>query len=111
MTSRLAAYVKSQFVGYDVDCEYNRMGNAQKRLLTLNNQRVYPDIIVHKRGTNEMNLLVIEAKKEGVSNRADILKLHAYKQDLHYQHACMVIFPSTPQHLHDEALSRYIQVY
>ena len=38
----------------------------------------YPDIIVHKRGTNSHNLLIIEAKKANVNVDFDKKKLTAY---------------------------------
>ena len=44
---------------YNVDCEYNRNGYGIKQV---NGKYVYPDFIVHKRGNNEDNLLIIEFK-------------------------------------------------
>lgn len=88
---------------YNVDCEYNRDvtrkdGNAKKVLLLkddINKEfqktsskaleyfaegSVYPDIIVHKRGSNANNLLVIEIKKSNsrVDSNFDKHKLKAY---------------------------------
>ena len=77
ITHRLAIYLEKEFGGYNVDCEYNREGDDPKRLLWILNQSVsgetqaynleatsvFPDIIVHKRGDNQDNLLVIEVKK------------------------------------------------
>ncbi len=66
---RLAIYIEQIFNGeYSVDCEYNRDGVELKRLYemfgeTTNGLQVYPDIIVHKRGTNSKNILVLELKK------------------------------------------------
>jgi hypothetical protein len=40
----------------------------------------YPDIIIHKRGTNKHNLLVIEAKKEGNDTSFDEEKLKAFTE-------------------------------
>ena len=44
---------------YNVDCEYNRDGYGMKNI---DGTLVYPDFILHKRGTNESNLLIIEFK-------------------------------------------------
>jgi hypothetical protein len=51
---------------------------------------IYPDIIIHKRGTNKLNTLIIELKKSinnnAKSNKLDKLKLKAYtSQRLHYR--------------------------
>lgn len=66
---RLAAYLEGFFPEYDVDCEYNRMpgpdgeydSKAPKKVL--GNKKIRPDIIVHRRGSNEDNLIAIEMKK------------------------------------------------
>jgi len=51
---------------------------------------VYPDIIIHKRGTNHYNLLAIEIKKINNGNsdfKKDIDKLKAYiQQELKYSY-------------------------
>ncbi len=83
---RFAIYLENEFPGWHVDCEYNRMGGDPKRIaarLKACAQKhhpsdqpcdcdscqadpdilVYPDIIVHRRGSCDQNLLVIELKK------------------------------------------------
>lgn len=58
---------------YNVDCEYNRNAYEIKQV---NGKYVYPDFIVHKRGNNENNLLIIEFKTWWNSdNGADINKI------------------------------------
>lgn len=47
--------------GYNLDCEYNRNGKNAKILPSFRNG-TYPDIIIHKRGINDENLLVVEVK-------------------------------------------------
>ncbi|SLM31087.1 hypothetical protein MTBBW1_2680003 [Desulfamplus magnetovallimortis] len=47
---------------YDVDTEYNKNGEDPKRLVPGGGGK-RPDIIVHKRGRNDNNLLIIEVKK------------------------------------------------
>lgn len=84
ITHKLAVYLQRQFRGYDVDCEYN--GNVESaasgyrktipdelcpRLKEYKRRSpdetkdlsVFPDIIIHKRGENRKNLLIIEVKK------------------------------------------------
>src|SRR5450756_2575994 len=66
ITHKLAEYLQQRFLSYNVDCEYNRHGVDVKRLShecnQENNGRVYPDIVVHLRGNDNHNVLVIEAK-------------------------------------------------
>ena len=56
---------------------------------------VYPDFILHKRGTNDSNLLIIEFKTWWNSdNREDIEKLKAMMSDLYryqYQYGYSII--------------------
>jgi hypothetical protein len=70
LTHRLAVHLESQFGGWDVDCDYNRLG--ERRLLLPKGsivstdddicKSVYPDIVVHRRAIPE-NLLAIEIRK------------------------------------------------
>ena len=46
---------------YDLDAEYNRDIEGFKRLANRPNG-CYPDLILHKRGSNENNILIIECK-------------------------------------------------
>lgn len=66
---RLAVYVEQEFPGWSTDCEYNRQGDAGgRKQVSLNAyslpKDVDPDIIVHVRGPQGPNLLVIEVKPE-----------------------------------------------
>ena len=51
----------SEFKDYDLDFEYNRNFDDVKRTKHSVNG-IYPDIILHKRGSNKHNLLAIEFK-------------------------------------------------
>lgn len=71
ITHQLAVHLMEQFPGYDIDCEYNRDGFDVKRLELAERRTrdddteavtVFPDIVVHLRGHNNDNLLVIEVK-------------------------------------------------
>ncbi|MCL4678252.1 MAG: hypothetical protein KJ017_06625 [Alphaproteobacteria bacterium] len=103
ISHRLAVYLESYFPGWNVDCEYNRDGHEPKRLslqvdasVNLDDSHaktVYPDIIVHKRGTDQ-NLLVIEIKKSSnpeSDGKKDKEKLKAYKSELGYKHAVFIL--------------------
>ena len=64
ITHRFAHYFENymqdtNIAGYNVDCEYNRDGYGIKQVY---GNYVYPDFILHKRGSNEDNLLIIEFK-------------------------------------------------
>ncbi|HIF9325835.1 hypothetical protein [Photobacterium damselae] len=101
LTHRIGMYLQAQFDNYYVDCEYNRDKHEPKELHIEqeksdvregNATTVYPDIIVHRRGSNVDNLLVIEFKKSSstVNNGRDMNKLHAYKKELHYRFALFI---------------------
>jgi hypothetical protein len=94
ITHWFACYLQHEFPEWDVDCEYNRHMDETKRLKLVSKdvktddtlgQTVYPDIIVHKRRTDQ-NLLVIEVKKSTstVKDDNDIQKLIAFKRELGY---------------------------
>lgn len=111
ITHRMGLYLQQIFSDeVDVDCEYNRMGLYANGELSYTEgdyfaktvclskgsvsdddtegSRVFPDIIVHKRGTAQ-NYVIIEVKiqwKNGKSEH-DFQKLAAYKSDLKYQYA------------------------
>ena len=99
---KLAEHLQGHF-SLSVDCEYNRNleqgPGAQKLLHVLKESRVaqlgpdldeeqmlaistYPDIIVHRRGINCENLLIIELKKKANSSHDahDYLKLGGFTQ-------------------------------
>ena len=98
ISHRLAMYLQQMFDGWDVDCEYNKDHDVTKKLVNFpkqipsddtNAKTVYPDIIIHHRGTTD-NLLVIEMKKTTNNDRHDNdkQKLNAFKEEgLRYCHA------------------------
>jgi hypothetical protein len=104
ISGRLGIYLTAIFPDYDVDCEYNRKGDLPKRLIglvekvktdDLKARTVYPDIIIHRRGTDANNLLVIEVKCGDIKSKAigdkDIIKLKAYRKQLGYQNALFLL--------------------
>lgn len=88
MTHWVAVYLQDEFAEWHVDVEYNRNQGDVKRVYaqvppevsTHSDEAltVFPDIIVHRRGSNE-NLLVVEAKKSAPRLPSfDDLKLRSY---------------------------------
>lgn len=76
---------------YDVDCEYNRDGYGVKQIYGTS---VLPDFILHKRGNNDNNILIIEFKTWwNPNNDHDIKKI---KFMMHpdikygYQYGCSI---------------------
>jgi hypothetical protein len=101
LSHHLALYI-AQLVprDYDVDVEYNRHGKDPKRLnlpprcaldRELRATTVFPDILVHKRDTDDDNLLALEMKKPGESMDYDRLKLQAFRDELGYTHTAHVV--------------------
>ena len=70
LTHRLAVHIESQFPGWDVDCDYNRLGERTLRLprgtiVSTDDhlgKSIYPDIVVHQHEIPD-NLLAIEVRK------------------------------------------------
>ena len=98
---RLAIHLDNQFPGWDVDCEYNRYGDALKilplseacRHLLRRTGAVSPDIIIHTRGREGPNLLAIEIKKAGQRGRScDMEKLAGYIREYQYEFGLFLSF-------------------
>ncbi len=100
ISHRLAGYLEPHFSGWNVDCEYNRNHDDPKRLEIPRRKvpnddtqarTVFPDIIIHKRGTDD-NLLVIEMKKttSQETDDFDLHKLKAFRDQLGYKFAVFV---------------------
>ena len=63
ISAKLAQYLFIEFKEFDVDCEYDKHINDKKKVKNLDSN-VRPDIVIHKRGTDNGNLVYIEIKKE-----------------------------------------------
>ena len=101
MTHHLANSIEALFPGYDVECEYNRMLNANggKPIpKKVGGGNIIPDIIIHKRGTNEKNLLVIEVKKADENTDDDIQKIKDCKSTLEYKYGLSLILGPSPKY-------------
>jgi RNA-splicing ligase RtcB len=103
ITHKFAEHLQQEFREWNVDCEYNRDRHDPKRLALpprhnidsddLHAKTVFPDIIIHRRGTDE-NIAVVEVKKstnpEG--DEWDLMKLAAFKNQLGYRVALFFRF-------------------
>ena len=131
ISHKLAEYLQQLFPDYNVDCEYNKRGEdipktIQKYWEKLKNDNplVYPDIIVHRRSTDD-NLLIIEAKNSSNGSRKerdyDLIKLKAYlsKGDKYlYKVAAFIEYPvgnreviSKPQFYTEEDQINFVSDY
>src|ERR1041384_2959621 len=111
ISHKLAEYLQSEFEDWNVDCEYNRNHDARKEIYlqgeagSLNDtdaRTVFPDIIVHRRNTDD-NLLVIEIKKSTstVSSDFDKRKLQAFTSaPFYYQFGLFLRFTTGQQDIH-----------
>ena len=100
---RLALYMsRSRLIRppLTIDCEYNRHLRNKKKLnlpprLRPDEEpepsRIYPDILVHQRNSDDHNILVVELKKVGEPIARDEAKLRAFRTQLGYAHAAHVI--------------------
>lgn len=102
ITHHLAIIINRYFKEYDIDCEYNRLDDKIKSITIPNEttswkdtdaKSVFPDIIVHRRGSQDENKLVIEVKKSSntSSRKKDKNKLQAYKNELGYEFAVFIL--------------------
>jgi len=67
VAARLAVYLEPHFPQHHVNVEYNRHGLHPKRLKLPaygGEKLILPDVVVHRQGHDENNLLVIQVKKE-----------------------------------------------
>lgn len=141
ITHKLAEYLQQQFPDYHVDCEYNKnlLGEKtvipwegkkqqlisefekcdtdEKRKIKItemleNGVSIYPDIIIHHRGTQD-NFIVIEAKKSDNNTGDDRGKLseYKYKDGLAYQNAYFVTFPvgKDLKRLSEESIGEFVE--
>jgi hypothetical protein len=124
ISHKLAEHLQKLFTEYNVDCEYNgniEVQDNRKRINLLKEElqdlgllkskeesdvekeytsrAVFPDIIIHKRGTNKDNLCIIEVKKSKstVSYDYDMTKLRYYTSsyfgnNLEYQLGAFIVF-------------------
>jgi hypothetical protein len=93
ISHKLAEHLQKHFSNLKTDCEYNRHGNAVKKLRYLRvydikpdyleAKTVFPDIVIHARGIDQCNLAVIEIKKSNSNHNwaTDKEKLQSFTGD------------------------------
>ncbi|MDP3478350.1 MAG: hypothetical protein Q8R88_01170 [Desulfoprunum sp.] len=96
---RLALYLEDYFHGWDIDCEYNKMGNALNTKHNSHGKYKRPDIVIHKREKSEIanNLLVIEIKMnsgdvEDEEKLIDFTSAPNRNRPFQYQHGLKITF-------------------
>lgn len=94
LSSRLAMYLQKSIKNYKVDCEYNRHGECIKEI---DDQHVFPDIIIHERKVDNKNLAWIELKKENVTeedkqkDRNRLLYVTSQEKKFKYKYGFLII--------------------
>jgi hypothetical protein len=71
LTHRFAVCLEHQFPGWNVDCDYNRLGDRRPRLQKASivstddelGKSIFPDVVVHRPGVPD-HLLAIEIRKQ-----------------------------------------------
>lgn len=90
ISHKLACYLQAIFKEFDVDIEFNKNLKDSKRV---DNEIRRPDIIVHKRGTNDSNFIAIEIKKCSNANKNfDIEKIGSIMNELNYEYGFYIEF-------------------
>lgn len=86
ISHKLGHYLALLIDEYDVDCEYNR--NLVDPKTDEANNKIRPDIIIHKRGSNDDNFVIIEIKPWWNDDiEKDVKKLNEMtKQDGQYRY-------------------------
>jgi hypothetical protein len=104
IAARLAAYLMPHFPNHQVDVEYNRHGLVPKMVGLPANCRgggeklIFPDVIVHQRGHDNENLLVIQIKKETNHEPRDCDRavIEAMKREFQYRRGLLMDLPAGP---------------
>jgi hypothetical protein len=100
IAARLAMYLQAEFSPYAVDVEYGRNGGVPPKRLSLPVQCgrkkrgvVRPDIIIHHRGPDGPNLLVLELKKSVSTDspQCDRDRIRAFRSEFRYAFGATVI--------------------
>ncbi len=107
ISHKLGCYLSRELPDWGVDCEYNRDHHDERVLAKklgiraqsirsddTSGTTVYPDIVVHQRGTNDNNWLVVEIKKDANEQGAqqDKAKLEKFVEQLHYKYGLFINF-------------------
>lgn len=91
----LLQHKENKYAEYNLDFEYNKNHSDPKRTKKFR-KGTYPDILLHKRDSNEHNLLIIEFKSWWrPDNKKDLMKLGDFTHptgDYKYKYGLSIIF-------------------
>lgn len=108
ISARLAMYLQQEFPEHAVDVEYNRVGDAPKRLglpeecANYRNRNgeslAVPDVIVHTRGPAGPNILVLELKKttNPSPRNCDQQRVRSFRAQLRYEFGALIECETRP---------------
>ncbi len=104
IAAKLACYLAPLFPDHDVDVEYNRHGLDPKTVQLPpechggGERLIVPDVIVHRRGNDADNLLVVEVKKEtnAEPRTCDRAKILGMKKQFGYTWGVLLEVPAGP---------------
>lgn len=106
IAAKLACYLalSTHFPKHQIDVEYNRHGLEPKAVHLPEyyrgdvKQRIFPDVIMHQRGSDDENLLVIQIKKETNPEPRDYDRavVEAMKRGFHYRRGLLLDLPAGP---------------
>jgi hypothetical protein len=104
IAAKLALYLTPHFPNHNVDVEYNRHGLEPKKVNLPANCRgggeklILPDVIVHQRGHDGENLLVIQVKKETNHEPRDCDRavIYAMRREFGYRRGLLIDLPAGP---------------
>ncbi len=95
VSAQLSRYLAAEFPNYHIDCEYNRHLEDDKEL---DGEIIRPDIVIHRRATDDQNLAYIEIKtnKNKTSRKNDINKIRgATRQNGEFRYKIGVLIDFT----------------
>jgi len=94
ISHKFAEYLQRKFAGWNVDVEYNKNKDDIKKIKHIDDiKRVFPDIIIHKRGSRD-NLLIIEIKKNASEKvkEKEIDRINKFKSQIDYSYGLFINF-------------------
>lgn len=105
IAARIAFYLAPLFPRHQVDVEYNRHG-IEPKIVNLpegfqrgGRRLIYPDMVVHQRGHDEENILVIQIKREtnAEPRNYDHAVIEALKREFRYARGLLIDLPGRPR--------------
>ncbi len=100
---RLANWIERPDSPVHVDVEYNRRyvdERLRPKYGVTGDSHVTPDLIIHTRGADTQNLLVVEAKRARPTRamlRRSVEQLMDFQAELHYESAVLLVLARTPE--------------